>query len=333
MTSEPASPPNKEPAVPPHSVLRAVRPWLGSAALLSGGVLVIVVLLIGRAVMHWWKGEGSAFAETFATCLFLVVGLAAFLSIWWVANKIEQRFRSDAQAKTEPAGVLQELKGCLFGSVSLPVVFLMMALAGRGPQQTQQSFHRGGDTDKQVIWMSPEAIKERVQRKDATLRFWNIAVTNLHSVRFQTPSGQELAEKYYERMFQQLRQQSEAAKRASTVNVDADLVQMVARQLAVEDELLQLRSQLDEFMKNEKLAPPTDSVDQRMALTKLLAESVQANPAVLEKIPPGPIGEWIKTGLRVEEQRQEQLRDIELMQAVLQERYKGTSFPLPTIAP
>lgn len=335
MTSEPVSPSNPEPAVAPQSIPRPGRPWLGSAALLSGGVLIIVVLLMGRAVMLWWKGDVNVLGETFAICLFLVFGLAAFLSFWWVGNKIEQRFRPSPPAQPESPGILQELKGCLTGSLSLPVVIAIVAMSGRGPQQNKPGppFHKGSDKDKQIIWMSPEALQKRIQQQEATLRYWNIAVTNLHSVRFQTPSGQESAEKYYERMFQQLRQLTEAAKQASTVNVDVDLVEMVTRHLTIEDEFLQLKHQLDELMKKEKLATPTDTVDQRMALTELFVGSIQANPDVLAKMPPGPVREWLEKELRVEEQRQEQHREIEVMQAVLQERYKGTTFPLPKIHP
>ncbi len=335
MTSEPVSQSNPEPAVAPQAIPRPGRPWLGSATLLSGGVLIIVVLLIGRAVVLCWKGDVNVLGETFAICLFLMFGLAAFLSFWWVANKIEQRFRPSPPAQPESPGILHELRGCLIGSVSLPVVFAILALSGWRPQRQQQvpPVHGGADKDKRIIWASPEVSKKRAQQQEATLRYWNIAVTNLHAVRFQTPSGQEPAEKYYERMFQQLRQLTEAAKQASTVNVDVDLVQMVTRHLTIEDEVLQLKHQLDELMKNEKLATPTDTVDQRMALTELFVGSIQANPDVLAKMPPGPVREWLKKGLRVEEQRQEQHREIEVMQAVLQERYKGTTFPLPTIHP
>ncbi|HEY0983004.1 hypothetical protein [Schlesneria sp.] len=288
--------------------------------------------------MLWWKGEGNAFGETFATCLFLLIGLATFLSFWWVANNIELRFRSDTQAKTEPVGALQELKGCLLGGISLPIVFLMMALAGWGPRHPSPWGNQNARVDGKydhvkMVPYTKNSVLPAVAKRSATLTYWQAAVANLHLVRFQFPSGQEPAEKFYERLFQQLQQQAEAAKRASTANVDVDLVQMVARHLVIENELLQLKDQLDEYMKKEKLAQPADTIDQRMALTELLFGSVHADPDVLEKMDSGPIREWIKKGLRAQEQRQQQFREIELMQAVLQERYSGTTFALPTITP
>lgn len=335
MTSEPVSQANPEPAVAPQTIPRPGRPWLGSATLLSGGVLIIVVLLIGRAVVLWWKGDVNVLGETFAICLFLMFGLAAFLSFWWVANKIEQHFRPSPPVQPESPGILQELRGCLAGGLSLPVVIAIVAISGRGPQQNKQgpAFHKGSDKDKQIIWMTPEAFQKRVQQQEATLRYWNIAVTNLHSVRFQTLSGQESAEKYYERMFQQLRQLTATARAASTANVDPELVQMATRHLTVEDQALQVKQQLDEFLKNEKIPLPSDTVNQRMALTQLLLGTIQATPDSLTNMPAGPIRDMIEKGLFLEQLRQEQFREIEIMQAVLQERFKGTTFPLPKIEP
>lgn len=330
MTSESMSQANSESAVVPQNNPEEGRRWLGSAGLLSSGVVIIVILLMGRAVVLWWKGDSSTFGETFSICLFLVFGLATFLSFWWIANQVERRFQSYFPAKKAPQGILTELRGLLFGSLSLPVVFAIIAVSNRGPQQQLRvAPRRELSTEKHVLSMEPGVQ----QRRDANLHYWKLTVADLHLIRFQTPSGQEAAEKYYEQMIQQLQQLTEVAKRTSTVNVDADLVQMAARHVAIEDELIQMKGQLDEFMKNEKLKRPEDTLDQRTAMSQLLLGSIQEDPNLIEKLPAGPIREWIKKGLRVEEQRQQQFRDIELMQAVLQERYRGTSFPLPTVDP
>ncbi len=165
----------------------------------------------------------------------------------------------------------------------------------------------------------------------STSGYWQSTVANLHTVRFETPSGQEPAEKYYDRMFQQLRLQTDAAKSASTVDVDPELLQLVTGHLRVDDQVLQWRQKLNEFMQQHQIPAPTDTVDQRMAMTQLLLGMLQLNPEALEKMPAGPERDLIEKGLELEQLQQEQFREIEIMQAVLRERYKGVAFPLPAI--
>lgn len=167
---------------------------------------------------------------------------------------------------------------------------------------------------------------------NASQQYWQTAVANLHSIRFETPSGQESAEVFYERMVAQLRQLIDAARSASTVNVDSELVQMVTRHLAIEDQFLQMKQKLDEFMKREKLPALKDTVDQRMAITQLFLGTVQDNSQILKNLPPGPERDFLEYGLQFEQKRLEQMHEVEIMQAVLQERYKGVGFPLPAIA-
>ncbi len=177
----------------------------------------------------------------------------------------------------------------------------------------------------------PKQITADFLRSQATAVYWQSAVANLHAVRFQTPAGQEPAEKYYERIVQQLRLGTDAAKSASTVNVDPELAQMVSKHLAVDNEFLQLKRELDEFMRRQQLPAPTDTIDQRMAISQSLLGIAQANPEVLEKMTTGAERDWIEKGLVLERLREDQFREIEIMQAVLRERYKGAAFPLPAI--
>ena len=172
---------------------------------------------------------------------------------------------------------------------------------------------------------------QRNQKRQATATYWQTAVANLHAIRFEPPTGQEPAEKYYERMFQQLRSLTNAAKSAPTTNVDADLVQMAVRHLAVEDQCLELKVKMDKLMQQERLPSPRDSVDQRMQLTQVILNLLATNPEAVEALPAGPERDLVEKSLELEQTRQEQYREIEIMQATLQERYKGTAFPLPTI--
>lgn len=172
---------------------------------------------------------------------------------------------------------------------------------------------------------------QRNQKRQATATYWQTAVANLHAIRFETPTGQESFEKYQERMFQQLRSLTSTARSTSTANVDAELVQMAARHLAVDEQYLELKVKMDKLMQQERLPLPKDSVDQRMELTQVILNLLATNPEAVEALPAGPERDLVEKGLELEQTRQEQYREIEIMQATLQERYKGTAFPLPTI--
>ncbi len=202
-------------------------------------------------------------------------------------------------------------------SVLMAVCFLT-AIVARGIQTPS-------DNEKQ------KQITAYIQKSQATVVYWQTAVGKLHAIRFQTPAGQEPAEQYYEHVAEQLRVGGNAAKSVSTVNVDPELTRMVNNHLAVDNEFLELRQKLNEFMQQQHIPIPTDTVDQRMKTAQLLVGIVQANPEVVEKIPSGPERDLIEKGLVLEQLRQVQLREIEIMQAVLQERYKGVPFPLPVI--
>lgn len=172
---------------------------------------------------------------------------------------------------------------------------------------------------------------QRNQKRQATATYWQTAVANLQAIRFETPSGKESFEKYQERMFQQLRSLTNTARSAPTTNVDPELVQMATRHLAVDEQYLELKVKMDKLMQQERLPSPKDSVDQRMELTQVILNLLATNPEAVEALPAGPERDLVEKGLELEQTRQVQYREIEIMQATLQERYKGTAFPLPTI--
>lgn len=171
----------------------------------------------------------------------------------------------------------------------------------------------------------------QLSARRATLGYWQTAVANLHVTRFQAPAGQEPAEEYYRRLRQELKQLTAAARSAPTSQVDADLVRLVTRHLELDDLLLQFMEQVAEYMKDQQLPAPTDTFDQRMQLTKKIHQAVELQPEIMEKLPEGPVREFLETGIRLESLQEDQFHEIEVMQAVLQERYRGLSFPLPTL--
>lgn len=172
----------------------------------------------------------------------------------------------------------------------------------------------------------------RNQKRQATAAYWQTAVANFHAIRFETPSGKEPFEKYQDRMFQQLRSLTNTARSAPTANVDAELVQMATRHLAVDEQYLELKTKLDTLMQQKQLPSPKDSVDQRTELTHVILNLLATNPKAIEALPAGPERDLFEKGLELEHTRQVQHREIEIMQATLQARYKGTAFLLPTIS-
>lgn len=177
--------------------------------------------------------------------------------------------------------------------------------------------------------LSQQPAPQLSQRR-ATLGYWQTAVANLHVIRFQTPTGQEPAEQYYQRLRQELKRLTSAARSAPTSQVDADLVKLVTRHLEIDDLVLGLFERVAQFTQDQQFPVPTDSVDQRMQLSQTILRLVELQPELLDKLPAGPAREFLEEVIRLESLQDEQFREIEVMQAVLQERYRGLSFPLPT---
>lgn len=173
---------------------------------------------------------------------------------------------------------------------------------------------------------------QRNQKRQASATYWQTAVANLHAIRFEAPSGEESFKKYQERMFQQLRSLTNTARSTSTANVDAELIQMATRHLAVDEQYLELKKQADALIQRLHISSPTTTVEQAMELTNVFLNLMATSPEAIDKLPAGPERDLVEKVLELEQTRQEQFREIEIMQATLQERYKGTAFLLPTIS-
>jgi len=170
------------------------------------------------------------------------------------------------------------------------------------------------------------------QRRDATLAYWQTAVSDLHQVRFNIPSGDEPAGGYVDRWIQNLRSLTERAKSASAAGVDQDLVNMVQRHLAIEDRFGQIKQQFDDMMKRDNSSPDIAPVNQRFKELRMFLASTRVSSSVLDAEPRGPVRLLFEKAIELEQMRLNQFREIVIKQAVLEERYPGTKFPLPDIA-
>jgi hypothetical protein len=171
-----------------------------------------------------------------------------------------------------------------------------------------------------------------VQQRQATAAYWQTAVASLHTLRFGTPSDTESTQGLFERISRKLQQQVEQARAASTTNVDAELIAMVRRHLELDDRMLKILAQIPGLMKAYQVNWGTESAAQSAVQWQEIQAKLVAQPELWEKLPPEG-QQIVHDVVALEQQQQEQFREIELMQAVLQERYKGVSFPLPPLEP
>ncbi len=170
------------------------------------------------------------------------------------------------------------------------------------------------------------------QQRQATATYWQTAVASLHALRFGTPSDTESTRGLFERTSRELQHQVEQVRATSTSNVDAELVALVQRHLEVDDRMLTILAQIPALMKAYQAEWGTDSAAQSAVQWQDIQAKLVAQPELWEKLPPE--GQQIFNDIvELEHQQQEQFREIELMQAVLKERYKGLAFPLPSITP
>ena len=106
----------------------------------------------------------------------------------------------------------------------------------------------------------------------------------------------------------------------------------MARQLLEIDRgYLRIKAEADELSKQKRIPDDGVSVDQRMSEWQQLMLAVQTTPNLLESLPESPERTLIERAIELEQKRVDQLKQIEIMQAVLQERYPGTIFPLPNL--
>lgn len=175
------------------------------------------------------------------------------------------------------------------------------------------------------------AYPDRLQRQNATLTYWQTAVASLHEIRFHMPTGDEPASQFYDRMYDELGKLTSRAESAPTTSVDQDLLDLARRHLAIERRLLLANVKTGQLLKEAGVPAGADTISDRIAQGEGLVTAALANSTLLDKIPEGELKALFIELLDLEKQRLEQFREIEIMQAVLQERYSGTKFLLPKV--
>ena len=171
-----------------------------------------------------------------------------------------------------------------------------------------------------------------VDRSQATLAYWNTAVENLHEVRFKVTPSERPSEQVGNEFFGQLKVLSDQANVAPWDNVDPELVQMVIRHSFIDGKAFQLKTQIEEWRKQNPTSPENSvSFNQAMAIGQQIMATIEADSDILNKLPEGPVREFVQSAVEYEQLALDQLHEIEAMQSTLQVRYPGTEFPLPDI--
>jgi len=290
-----------------------------------------VILMLGWAVTRWWNGDVHALNETLLLCGWVVFGLIVVLSLLWLGNSLEQRFQPAHTPQAETGKGSKSVVSRVMTGTGFLLLLGIVASSNRWRDQGPPVPSRT-DQEKRIVWMSPEAFREQQQRRAATLNYWQTAVANLHGVRFRPPTETESLPEVFERLTRDFRQKIAQARAAATANVDPELVAMVQRHLEQDDRLLTVLAQIPQLMQMYPVGWGTEFAGQRALQWQQFRARLIAQPELWEKLPP-EARQLIEDVVALEEQQQVQFREIELLQAVLQERYRGVVFPLPSLDP
>lgn len=170
-------------------------------------------------------------------------------------------------------------------------------------------------------------------RQVNSANYWNTTVVALFAFRYQMASGSEPANEYMRRRIQEYQAAYQKAVDVPTIGVDADLVTMVRRHLMTDQGHLHLIHRLNEYMARKGAPADVAPIEQRTVEWLNLVARIKADPSVVDKLPEGPERAILRDTLAIMTEVSDQFREIEIMQAVLQERYPGTLFPLPKPSP
>ena len=165
-----------------------------------------------------------------------------------------------------------------------------------------------------------------------TATYWQKTVASLHSLRFSPASGDEPAGQFYTRLIDAYQAAVSRARSASGQNVDQELVEMVTRHLALDDECLELLANVQAIAKARGVPADMTPIGQRAEEGERFLTEFGDDPSRLEDVVDAELLPIAQRMIKVEVIRFDQLREIEVMQATLKERYRGSDFSLPEIA-
>jgi hypothetical protein len=171
---------------------------------------------------------------------------------------------------------------------------------------------------------------QQLEQRHTTAVYWKVAVSELHPHRFGfVEDPNEPASQFYRRWVRDLTSKVQAARTQSSENVDKDLVKMAKRHLTQDEEALRLMGLVRELAEARGDFDDTTSVADQYAKGEQLTINLTNDPSLLDQIEDPESRALVEALYDMDVMRLEQLREIEIMQARLQERYPLTSFALP----
>ena len=179
--------------------------------------------------------------------------------------------------------------------------------------------------------VSPGSGSTEDARALSTAAYWRKTVASLHSLRFSPDLGDEPAGQFCTRLIDAHRAAISRARRASSQNVDRELSEMVTRHLALDDEYLELATRVLTIVNERGAHADTNPIRQWAEVGEQFLAEYGDDPSGLEDVVDAELLPIAQRLLEFETIQFDQFREIEIMQATLRERYRGSDFPLPEI--
>ena len=186
--------------------------------------------------------------------------------------------------------------------------------------------------------LATQRANEKAIRKAkgaATEAYWNAKVAFMHRLRFAVQdSDQPFGEyflggiKEYQTAIQKTRISpvpDSTATGPPEKTPDPELVSMVKRHIAFDEQGLELLLQLRKMNSDAEILKQKMPAKDQIAFGNWIVNNID-----LEKLPP-ELQAILKQLMAMQERQFEILYEIEIMQAVLKERYPGTQFSLPDL--
>ena len=177
--------------------------------------------------------------------------------------------------------------------------------------------------------LDPEMFQKLRQHR-ATAEYWKVAVADLHRYRFFLPEDpNEPAGRYFQRVIGLYRAKAQAARSKSIENVDEDLIAMVKRHLAQDEYTLSVLEKTQKYAGEQGLLNDATTTGEQMAQGEQIINALFDDPNLVNEIEDSEARALMESMLEVQVMQMEQFREIEIMQARLEERHPLTSFALP----
>jgi len=190
-------------------------------------------------------------------------------------------------------------------------------------------------------YVSPQNLltDTQVLNGQATENYWKVAVADLHRSRFSNlfiEDQNEQAGIYFDRILVDMKFRLQDAQYATNppvvafvAGIDGDLMEMSKRHLDYDLEYMKILGELLELYKTIGVPKDTESIGLRKEQGVDFMLRAIDDPSFLDQISDDKVRSLLQRAVELEDLKLGQYREIEIMQARMQERFKENNFPLP----